>query len=66
VLKLRLAVTANKNPPWHLSPQRGDSQNAGEHRAEIFVEEKISKRTPEKQSGALCSTELLLGLTVQC
>jgi hypothetical protein len=34
MLKLGFATSTNKNPSRHLPPREGDSQKAGEHRAE--------------------------------
>ena len=49
VLKLSLAVGTNQNPPWHLSPQMGDSQTL-----EAPMGEAIKGRR-EKQSGVACT-----------
>ena len=49
VLKLSLAVAANQNPLWHLSPQMGDSFSL-----EAPIGEAIKGRR-EKQSGVACT-----------
>jgi hypothetical protein len=51
VLKLSLAVAANKNPLGHLSPQTGGSRTL-----EAPINKKLSKFIREKQSGIACTT----------